>query len=201
MTDLKASPCGEMSDQGQGPSQKLLRDLYWAIVHVQQSKGFNAGEKLGNIIRPLLDGILRDEFTDIASPEELESRHQQLWNRTRGLIRAVLDAEEQAKTKLHATSRKALVRLQERDEGAFKLKSIAEPEVDKFLTAKTKRTEELLSALEALTSWLPDFSRRHALLRSARNFAPAVQLATLLVHAMRANQQQEGTLPAVLVPE
>ena len=27
MTDLKASPCGEMSDQGQGPSQKLLRDL------------------------------------------------------------------------------------------------------------------------------------------------------------------------------
>ncbi|MDY4939828.1 MAG: UvrD-helicase domain-containing protein, partial [Desulfovibrio sp.] len=189
------------ASQGNEKMEKLLRDLYWAIVHVQQSKGFNAGEKLGNIIRPLLDGILRDEFTDIASPEELESRHQQLWNRTRGLIRAVLDAEEQAKTKLHATSRKALVRLQERDEGAFKLKSIAEPEVDKFLTAKTKRTEELLSALEALTSWLPDFSRRHALLRSARNFAPAVQLATLLVHAMRANQQQEGTLPAVLVPE
>ena len=189
------------ASQGNEKMEKLLRDLYWAIVHVQQSKGFNAGEKLGDIIRPLLDGILRDEFTDIASPEELESRHQQLWNRTRGLIRAVLDAEEQAKTKLHATSRKALVRLQERDEGAFKLKSIAEPEVDKFLTAKTKRTEELLSVLEALTSWLPDFSRRHALLRSARNFAPAVQLATLLVHAMRANQQQEGTLPAVLVPE
>ena len=183
------------ASQGNEKMEKLLRDLYWAIVHVQQSKGFNAGEKLGDIIRPLLDGILRDEFTDIASPEELESRHQQLWNRTRGLIRAVLDAEEQAKTKLHATSRKALVRLQERDEGAFKLKSIAEPEVDKFLTAKTKRTEELLSALEALTSWLPDFSRRHALLRSARNFAPAVQLATLLVHAMRANQQWKAQWP------
>ena len=105
------------ASQGNEKMEKLLRDLYWAIVHVQQSKGFNAGEKLGDIIRPLLDGILRDEFTDIASPEELESRHQQLWNRTRGLIRAVLDAEEQAKTKLHATSRKALVRLQERDEG------------------------------------------------------------------------------------
>ena len=141
------------ASQGNEAMEKLLRDLYWAIVHVQQSKGFNAGEKLGDIIRPLLDGILRGEFTDIAGPEELEKRHRQHWHRTIALVTDVLEAEERAGTKLHATSRKALVRLQERDEGAFKLKSIAEPEVDKFLTAKTKRTEELLSALEALTAW------------------------------------------------
>ena len=145
------------ASQGNDAMEKLLRDLYWAIVHVQQSKGFNAGEKLGDIIRPLLDGILRGEFTDIAGPEELEKRHRQHWHRTIALVTDVLEAEERAGTKLHATSRKALVRLQERDEGAFKLKSIAEPEVDKFLTAKTKRTEELLSALEALAAWLPDF--------------------------------------------
>lgn len=189
-----------LASRGDERMEELLRDLYWAIVHVQQSKGFNAGEKLSDIIRPLLDGILRGKFTDITSTEELKKRHQQLWSRTLDLIQAVLDAEEEAKTKLHATSRKALVRLQDRDEGALKLKSIAEPEVDKFLTAKTKRTEELLAALKALAAWLPDFSRRHALLRSARNFAPAVHLATLLVQAMRDNQQQEGTLPAVLVP-
>lgn len=189
------------ASQGDEAMEKLLRDLYWAIVHVQQSKGFNAGEKLGDIIRPLLDGILRGEFTDIAGPEELGERHRQHWHRTIGLVTDVLEAEEGAGTRLHATSRKALVRLQERDEGAFKLKSIAEPGVDRFLTAKTKRTEALMTALEALVAWLPEFRRRHALLRSARHFAPAVQLATLLVHAMRANQQQEGTLPAVLVPE
>ena len=59
------------ASQGNEAMEKLLRDLYWAIVHVQQSKGLNAGEKLGDIIRPLLDGILRGEFTDIAGPEEL----------------------------------------------------------------------------------------------------------------------------------
>ena len=50
------------ASQGNEAMEKLLRDLYWAIVHVQQSKGFNAGEKLGDIIRPLLDGILRGEW-------------------------------------------------------------------------------------------------------------------------------------------
>lgn len=187
--------------QGDERMEKLLRDLYWAIVHVQQSKGFNAGDKLGDIIHPLLDGILRGEFTDISRPEELEARWQQLWQATVALAQAVLDAEAKAETRLNATGRKALVKLRERDEGAFKSRFISEPESDKFLTAKTARTDELLDALEALVAWLPDFQRRQALLRSARHLAPAVRLATLLVEAMRANQQQEGTLPAVLVPE
>lgn len=187
--------------QGNEAMEKLLRDLYWAIVHVQQSKGFSAGDKLGDIVRPLLDGILRGEFTDIAGPDELEERSRQQWQRTSQLATVVLHEAVSCKAAVNANARKALENLRDRQEAAFRSKFVTDSAAAKFLNAKSACSPELDTALEQLRDWLPGFVRRHALLRSARNFAPAVRLATLLVQALRANQQQEGTLPAVRVPE
>lgn len=190
----------ERAWQDDAPMRELLREACRALVLYGGSKGFLAGEKLLRQLRDLLDDVLQGRFQDL-TPEQILKEELQKMDEA-----AIRGARE-----FLSTARAAGLRWKKTALDA--VEQLAQGQVDKCSSAfASKETpEELflkgatvpLEAERAFAAYAANARRRAAdgeLIVQALRIAPFVRLAQTLVNAFLQNQEQEGALPALLVP-
>ena len=188
----------EQAWQGNDVMRDLLRDVYRALAWRENSTGFLAGEKLLNQLRGLLDDVLLGHFDNVSSVESLRKRlnevedlaetHARAFQRIAGTHR--LNFNKNALAAVEAIAAKQC------KTSAFLSKESAS---DLFLK-KPVVGDDVQKAYEAFARAASVLVDTAPLLRQAVSLAPVLLLARMLVEAFSSNQQQEGSLPGLLIP-
>ncbi len=178
----------------------LLREACRALVVHGRSKGFLAGEKLLRQLRNLLDDVLRGRFENLTPDSILKEKLQKM--------EAVAT---RAARELLAVTQAAGLRWKKPALGA--VEQLAQGRMDKCFSAFAfkKTPDELFlkgavvpqEAARAFAAYAANARRRAVdgeLIVQALRIAPLIRLARTLVSAFVQNQEQEGTLPGLLVP-
>lgn len=188
----------EQAWQGNEVMRALLRDVYRALAWRENSTGFLAGEKLLNQLRGLLDDVLLGRFDDVSPADILHKRLSEVEalavihasNFQRVASAAGLNFNKNALAAVEAIAAKQC------KASAFLSKASAS---DLFLK-KPVVSDEVQQAYEAFARAASVLVETAPMLRQAVGHAPVLLLARMLVEAFSANQQQEGSLPGLLIP-
>lgn len=188
----------EQAWQGNEVMRALLRDVYRALAWRENSTGFLAGEKLLNQLRGLLDDVLLGRFDHVTPADVLHKRLNEVeglavthaTNFHRLATAAGLNFNKNALAAVEAIADKQC------KASAFLSKASAS---DLFLK-KPVVSDEVQKAYEAFARAASVLVETAPLLRQAVGLAPVLLLARMLVEAFSANQQQEGSLPGLLIP-
>lgn len=188
----------ERAWQGDEDMRDLLRQVFRALARREGARGFFAGEKLHELLRPLMDGMLCGRFADAAGQEAIRQRLARLETEAEQAARALAAAAETHNLSFNRNARAlvdALAARQARD-SAFLHKESAS---DLFLK-KPAVDSAVQSAYALFAAAGRALCRKGALLREALVLAPALRLAQTLAEAFARNQRQEGSLPGLLIP-
>ncbi len=188
----------EKAWQGDENMRGLLRQVCRAMVHHGQSKGFLAGEKLLYQLRPLLDSALLGRYGDLSSYEELEQKLIALNRTARQAAGHLLHAASGTRLPWLSNAEKAVTAWADGEckNSAFLTKDAAS-QLFKKGAAVGPEVEHAYTAFSlAAQACMQDGQ----LLRQALRLEPSIRMARILADAFLHNQEQEGTLPGLLVP-
>ena len=188
----------EQAWQGNEVMRALLRDVYRALAWRENSTGFLAGEKLLNQLRGLLDDVLLGRFDDVSPADVLYKRLHEVENLAvihasnfhRVATAAGLNFNKNALAAVEAIADKQC------KASAFLSKASA----SELFLKKPVVSDEVQQAYEAFARAASVLVETAPMLRQAVGHAPVLLLARMLVEAFSANQQQEGSLPGLLIP-
>ena len=188
----------EQAWQGNEVMRALLRDVYRALAWRENSTGFLAGEKLLNQLRGLLDDVLLGRFDNVTPADILHKRLSEVENLAvihasnfqRLATAAGLNFNKNALAAVEAITAKQC------KASAFLNKASA----SELFLKKPVVSDEVQKAYEAFARAASVLVDTAPMLRQAVSLAPVLLLARMLVEAFSANQQQEGSLPGLLIP-
>lgn len=188
----------EKAWQGDENMRGLLRQVCRAMVHHGQSKGFLAGEKLLHQLRPLLDSALLGRYGELSSYEELEQSLFALNHAARQAADHLLRIAGDARLPWLANAEKAVNAWAkgEYKNSAFLTKDTA-AQLFKKGTAVDSGVEHAYGVFSRAAQACTEDGQ---LLRQALRLEPSIRMARILANAFLHNQEQEGTLPGLLVP-
>lgn len=188
----------EQAWQGNEVMRALLRDVYRALAWRENSTGFLAGEKLLNQLRGLLDDVLLGRFDDVSPADVLHKRLSEV--ESLAVIHASnfhrLALAEGLNFNKNALAAVEAIAAKQCKTSAFLSKASAS---DLFLK-KPVVSDEVQKAYEAFARAASVLVDTAPMLRQALGHAPVLLLARMLVEAFSSNQQQEGSLPGLLIP-
>ncbi|MTJ92646.1 MAG: AAA family ATPase [Desulfovibrio sp.] len=188
----------EQAWQGNEVMRALLRDVYRALAWRENSTGFLAGEKLLNQLRGLLDDVLLGRFDDVSPADVLHKRLSEVEslavihasNFHRVALAEGLSFNKNALAAVEAIAAKQC------KASAFLSKASA----SELFLKKPVVSDEVQKAYEAFARAACVLVDTAPMLRQALGHAPVLLLARMLVEAFSSNQQQEGSLPGLLIP-
>ncbi|CAK7036703.1 MAG: RecBCD enzyme subunit RecB [Desulfovibrio sp.] len=188
----------EKAWQGDENMRGLLRQVCRAMVHHGQSKGFLAGEKLLHQLRPLLDSALLGRYGELSSYEELEQSLFALNHAARQAADHLLRIADDARLPWLANAEKAVTAWArgEYKNSAFLTKDTA-AQLFKKGAAVDSGVEHAYGVFSRAAQACTEDGQ---LLRQALRLEPSIRMARILANAFLHNQEQEGTLPGLLVP-
>lgn len=188
----------EQAWQGNEVMRALLRDVYRALAWRENSTGFLAGEKLLNQLRGLLDDVLLGRFDDVSPADILHKRLSEV--ESLAVIHASnfhrLALAEGLSFNKNALAAVEAIAAKQCKASAFLSKASA----SELFLKKPVVSDEVQKAYEAFARAASVLVDTAPMLRQALGHAPVLLLARMLVEAFSSNQQQEGSLPGLLIP-
>ena len=188
----------EQAWQGNEVMRALLRDVYRALAWRENSTGFLAGEKLLNQLRGLLDDVLLGRFDDVSPADVLHKRLSEV--ESLAVIHASnfhrLALAEGLNFNKNALAAVEAIAAKQCKTSAFLSKASA----SELFLKKPVVSDEVQKAYEAFARAASVLVDTAPMLRQALGHAPVLLLARMLVEAFSSNQQQEGSLPGLLIP-
>ena len=188
----------EQAWQGNEVMRALLRDVYRALAWRENSSGFLAGEKLLNQLRGLLDDVLLGRFDNVSPADTLHKRLSEVENQAEthaSNFYRIATAERLNFNKNALAAVKAITNKQCKSSTFLSKESASE-----LFLKKPVVSDEVQKAYEAFTHAANVLLETAPMLRQALGLAPVLLLARMLVEAFSSNQQQEGSLPCLLIP-
>ena len=188
----------EQAWQGNDVMRDLLRDVYRALAWRENSSGFLAGEKLLNQLRGLLDDVLLGRFDNVSSEESLRNRLNEvetLAETHASNFQSIALAEGLNFNKNALAAVTAIINKQCKSSAFLSKESASE-----LFLKKPVVSDHVQKAYEAFARAACVLVETAPMLRQALGLAPVLLLARMLVEAFSSNQQQEGSLPGLLIP-
>ncbi|MDR2056395.1 MAG: UvrD-helicase domain-containing protein [Desulfovibrio sp.] len=188
----------ERAAQGDAPMRALLGAACRALA-VQAASGFLAGEKLLRRLRALFDAALRGDYDDLSPREELVKLRDSLLGEVAAAARSMLAVAEEHRLPWRGTALAAMRKAADGEaDGASRCPRKEDAEALFLKSAILPATARAVFAdlSEALDNW----TRHGPALEEALKLFPFVELARTLARAFMRNLENEGNLPALLVP-
>ncbi|MBB5143762.1 UvrD-helicase domain-containing protein [Desulfovibrio intestinalis] len=188
----------EKAWQGDEAMRDLLRQVCRAMVWYGGSKGFLAGEKLLHQLRPLLNSALLGDFGELSSYDELDERLTALNKTAHETAVHLLQLAASRELPWQANALKAVTAWSngERKTSAY----LCKDEAAQVFKKGAKIDNEVEHAYAAFSQAAQAYTTDGLILRQALRLEPSIRMARILAAAFSHNQEQEGTLPGLLVP-
>ena len=188
----------ERAWQGDETMRSLLRAVYRAMAWRENSTGFLAGEKLLNQLRGLLDDVLLGRFDDVSPPDALRKRLDEVEGRAVSQAKAFYALAAASGLNFN---KNGLAAVEAIAAGLCKeSKLLSKDSASDLFLKKPVVSDEVQKAYEAFSHAACSLVETAPLLRQALGLGPVLLLAQTLVQAFVHNQQQEGSLPGLLIP-
>lgn len=179
----------------------VLRSAFRALIVYGNSKGFQAGEKLLQHLRDLMDDALLGRYDELSSEPELKAQLELLETEFTQAAQAMLHA---AKADALLWKKPALAVLEQAASGKMKTAESAyceKADATPLFCKNPHIPATTATAYARLTTAAAHCKAEYGILIRALRMAPFVHLATGLARAFLQNQEQEGLLPNLLVPQ
>jgi ATP-dependent exoDNAse (exonuclease V) beta subunit len=190
----------EQSARGDAPMRALLGAACRALAAQTASGGFLAGEKLLRRLRALFDAALRGDYDDLSPGDELVRLRDSLLGDVAAAARNALAAAEEHRLPWRGAALAAVRKAADGGaDGAFgcpRKDDAAELFLKNAVLPAAIRTV-FANLAKARNNW----TRHGPALEEALKLLPFVELARTLARAFMRNLENEGNLPALLVPD
>ncbi|MDR1660781.1 MAG: UvrD-helicase domain-containing protein [Desulfovibrio sp.] len=189
----------ERAARGDAPMRALLGAACGVLAVQSANGGFLAGEKLLRRLRALFDAALRGEYDDLSPREELVKFRDSLLGNVAAAARVMLAVAEEHRLPWRraafAAVRKAADGGADGASGCPRKDDAEELFLKNAALPATARTA-FANLAQARDNW----TRHGPALEDALKLFPFVELARTLARAFMLNLENEGNLPALLVP-
>lgn len=188
----------EKAWQGDEAMRDLLRQVCRAMVWFGGSKGFLAGEKLLHQLRPLLNSALLGNFGELSSYAELEERLAVLNKSATETAARLLQLATSQELPWQAHALKAVTAWANGERKASTY--LTKEEAAQIFKKGASIDAQIEQAYAAFSRSAQAYTTDGHILRQALRLEPSIRMARILAAAFSHNQEQEGTLPGLLVP-
>jgi ATP-dependent exoDNAse (exonuclease V) beta subunit len=189
----------ERAARGDAPMRALLGAACRAIAVQTASGGFMAGEKLLRRLRVLFDAALRGDYDDLSPRDDLAKLRDSLLGDVAAAARGMLAVAEEHRLPWRSAALAAVRKAA--DGGADGASGCPrKDDAEDFFLKHAVLPASIRAASAILAEAGDNWTRHGPALEEALKLFPFVELARTLARAFMRNLENEGNLPALLVP-
>lgn len=192
--------CLERAWRGETRMLRLLEDACLSLVHHAEAKGFTAGGRIAEALRPLLEDALTGAWPAFSSRQDMERRHADMVRAVVVGARDLLRRADEEGLRMDKRARAAVEGCAAR--GAADSAYLRKTGLEDLLLAahKSKASDAARAAFTRLAAAARDWNRSGHILRQAMRLLPFTELAREAAAGLEAFQQEQGKVPGMLIP-